>query len=89
MPANKPLKIESGPEMLTVQRTVDGQLASFVRYGVLYTVEIRCDAPSDPRCLDDNYVLGLVGKTRPWSWARPPGPKPDWEARPCASPRSC
>ncbi|MET3664872.1 hypothetical protein ABIC66_001476 [Caulobacter sp. 1776] len=63
MPAAKPLKIESGPEMLTVQRTVDGQLASFVRYGVLYTVEIRCDTSSDPRCVDDNYVLGLVGKT--------------------------
>lgn len=63
LPASKPLKIETGPEQLTVQRTVDGQLASFVRYGVLYTVEIRCDAPSDPRCVDDNYVLGLVGKT--------------------------
>ncbi|NQE62831.1 hypothetical protein [Caulobacter sp. RHG1] len=63
LPTNKPLKIEDGPEMLTVQRTVDGQLASFVRYGVLYTVEIRCDAPTDPRCADDNYVLGLVGKT--------------------------
>lgn len=67
LPAAKPLKIEAmggdGPEMLTVQRTVDGQLASFVRYGVLYTVEIRCDAPTDPRCADDNYVLGLVGKT--------------------------
>lgn len=63
LPASKPLKIETGPEQLTIQRTVDGQLASFVRYGVLYTVEIRCDAPSDPRCIDDNYVLGLVGKT--------------------------
>ncbi len=63
LPATKPLKIESGPEMLTVQRTVDGQLASFVRYGVLYTVEIRCDSSGDPRCIDDNYVLGLVGKT--------------------------
>lgn len=63
MPATKPLKVQTGPEMLTVQRTVDGQLASFVRYGVLYTVEIRCDAAGDPRCADDNYVLGLVGKT--------------------------
>ena len=63
VPAGKPLKVESGPEMLTVQRTVDGQLASFVRFGVLYTVEIRCDSAGDPRCVDDNYVLGLVGKT--------------------------
>jgi len=63
LPATKPLKVDSGPEQLTLQRTVDGQLASFVRFGVLYTVEIRCDAPSDPRCVDDNYVLGLVGKT--------------------------
>lgn len=63
LPPSKPLKVDSGPEQLTIQRTVDGQLASFVRFGVLYTVEIRCDAPSDPRCVDDNYVLGLVGKT--------------------------
>ena len=64
LPAAQPLKVEAtGPEGLTVQRTVDGQLASFLRYGVLYTVEIRCDRPSDPRCADDNYVLGLVGKT--------------------------
>lgn len=63
MPASRPLKIETGPEALTIQRTVDGQLASFVRYGVLYTVEVRCDAAGDLRCVDDNYVLGLVGKT--------------------------
>ncbi|MCY1648319.1 hypothetical protein OVA11_14980 [Caulobacter sp. SL161] len=63
VPSGKPLKVESGPEMLTVQRTVDGQLASFVRFGVLYTVEIRCDSAGDPRCVDDNYLLGLVGKT--------------------------
>jgi len=64
LPSTTPLKIDAAaPEFLTVQRTVDGQLASFVRYGVLYTVEIRCDAPGDLRCTDDNYVLGLVGKT--------------------------
>ena len=64
LPANKPLKIDPvGPEGLTVQRTVDGQLASFTRYGVLYTVEVRCDAPGDKRCVDDNYVLGLAAKT--------------------------
>ncbi len=63
LPASHPLKIETGPEGLTIQRTVDGQLASFVRFGVLYTVEIRCNAAGDPRCADDNYVLGLVGKT--------------------------
>ncbi len=64
LPAAKPLKIDPvGPEGLTVQRTVDGQLASFIRYGVLYTVEIRCEKAGDLRCTDDNYVLGLVGKT--------------------------
>lgn len=64
LPASRPLRIEPvGPEGLTVQRTVDGQLASFMRYGVLYTVEIRCEKAGDPRCADDNYVLGLVGKT--------------------------
>ena len=64
VPGGKPLKIEPvGPEGLTVQRTVDGQLASFTRYGVLYTVEVRCEKAGDPRCADENYVLGLVGKT--------------------------
>jgi hypothetical protein len=48
---------------VTSQRTVDGQLISFVRYGVLYTVEVRCDAPTDPRCIDDNYARGLAAKT--------------------------
>ncbi|MBC7668075.1 hypothetical protein [Caulobacter sp. DWR2-3-1b2] len=64
LPAGTPLKITPmGPEGATVQRTVDGQLVSFVRYGVLYTVEVRCDAPTDPRCADDNYVMGLAAKT--------------------------
>ena len=64
LPAGTPLNVTpTGPEGLTVQRTVDGQLISFVRYGVLYTVEVRCDAPGDPRCADDNYALGLAAKT--------------------------
>jgi hypothetical protein len=64
LPAGAPLKITPmGPEGATSQRTVDGQLISFVRYGVLYTVEVRCDAPTDPRCVDDNYVRGLAAKT--------------------------
>lgn len=64
LPAGAPLKITPvGPEGATSQRTVDGQLISFVRYGVLYTVEVRCDAPTDPRCMDDNYAQGLAAKT--------------------------
>jgi hypothetical protein len=64
LPAATPLKISpTGPESVTSQRTVDGQLISFVRYGVLYTVEVRCDAPTDPRCADDNYARGLAAKT--------------------------
>ncbi|SFK63513.1 hypothetical protein [Caulobacter sp. UNC279MFTsu5.1] len=64
LPADTPLKITPmGPEGATSQRTVDGQLISFVRYGVLYTVEVRCDAPTDPRCADDNYARGLAAKT--------------------------
>ncbi|HQT54665.1 MAG TPA: hypothetical protein PKX06_14475, partial [Phenylobacterium sp.] len=38
---------------------VDGQLAGSVRYGVLYTAELRCDAPSDPRCRTETYVRSL------------------------------
>lgn len=64
LPAATPLKVTPmGPEGATSQRTVDGQLISFVRYGVLYTVEVRCDAPTDPRCADDNYARGLAAKT--------------------------
>jgi hypothetical protein len=60
MPASTPLNVVAGPEQLVVQRTVDGQLASFVRYGVLYTVELRCDAPDDVRCRSDSMVRDLV-----------------------------
>jgi len=64
LPAGTPLKLTAmGLESATSQRTVDGQLISFVRYGVLYTVEVRCDAPTDPRCADDNYARGLAAKT--------------------------
>ncbi|WP_421930672.1 hypothetical protein [Phenylobacterium sp.] len=64
LPAGSKLNLPAvGPEQLVVQRTVDGQLASFVRYGVLYTVELRCDAPSDARCRTEGFVRGLVAKS--------------------------
>lgn len=64
LPAGSKLNLPAvGPEQLVVQRTVDGQLASFVRYGVLYTVELRCDAPSDARCRTESFVRGLVAKS--------------------------
>ena len=64
LPAGSRLNLPNiGPEQLVVQRTVDGQLASFVRYGVLYTAELRCDAPSDPRCRTQTYVRSLVAKS--------------------------
>ena len=61
LPAASRLNLpDIGREQLGVQRTVDGQLASFVRYGVLYTAELRCDAPSDARCRGETYVRSLV-----------------------------
>lgn len=64
LPAGSKLNLPNiGPEQLVVQRTVDGQLASFVRYGVLYTAELRCDAPSDPRCRNETYVRSLVARS--------------------------
>ena len=64
LPATSRLNLPPvGPEQLVVQRTVDGQLASFVRYGVLYTAELRCDAPSDPRCRTETYVRSLVARS--------------------------
>lgn len=64
LPAASKLTLPNiGPEQLVIQRTVDGQLASFVRYGVLYTAELRCDAPSDARCRNDTYVRSLVAKS--------------------------
>jgi hypothetical protein len=64
LPATSKLSLPNiGPEQLVVQRTVDGQLASFVRYGVLYTAELRCDAPSDTRCRTETYVRSLVAKS--------------------------
>ncbi len=62
LPSSTPLTTSVEPEQLVVQRTVDGQLASFVRYGVLYTVELHCDAPTDPRCKTDAVVRDLVAR---------------------------
>lgn len=63
LPVTAPLRTQVGPEDLVVQRTIDGQLASFVRYGVLYTVELRCDEPTDARCRDDALVRQLVARS--------------------------
>ena len=52
-----------GPGGLIIQRTVDGQLASFVRYGVLYSVEVRCNAPADPKCRNDAFVRAVAAKS--------------------------
>jgi hypothetical protein len=62
LPASTPLATSASAEQLVIQRTVDGQLASFVRYGVLYTVELRCDAPDDGRCKTDAVVRDLVAR---------------------------
>ena len=63
LPAKAPMRVTPGDEDLVIQRTVDGQLASFVRFGVLYTVELRCDEPTDSRCKTDAAVRDLVAKT--------------------------
>ena len=62
LPSSTRLTTPVGAEQLVVQRSVDGQLASFVRYGVLYTVELRCDAPDDARCKTDAVVRDLVAR---------------------------
>ncbi len=63
LPASVPLRTQLGPEQLVIQRTIDGQLASFVRFGVLYTVELRCDEPGDARCRDEVMVRDLLART--------------------------
>ena len=64
LPVQSPLKMSAdAPEQLVIQRTVDGQLASFVRFGVLYTVEVRCDDPKDVRCRNDDLVRQIQGQT--------------------------
>lgn len=54
----------AGPERVSVQRTVDGQLLSFTRYDLLYTVEVRCDAPRDARCRTDALAREVYAKTQ-------------------------
>jgi hypothetical protein len=59
-----PLNLGSqDPGGLIVQRTVDGQLASFVRFGVLYSVEVRCNAPADPKCRNDAFVRAVAANS--------------------------
>lgn len=63
LPASTPLRTRPEAEDLVIQRTIDGQLASFVRFGVLYTVELRCDEPGDGRCRSEAMVRDLVART--------------------------
>ena len=64
IPVSTPLNLPAqGPGQLIVQRTVDGQLASFVRYGVLYTVEVRCNSPADPKCRNEAFVRAVTAKS--------------------------
>jgi hypothetical protein len=64
IPVSTPLNMGSqAPSGLIVQRTVDGQLASFVRFGVLYSVEVRCNAPADPKCRNDAFVRAVAAKS--------------------------
>ncbi len=52
-----------GPQNLTIIRTVEGRVASYTRFNVLYTVEVTCDQPKDDRCVSDTYIRGLVAQT--------------------------
>jgi hypothetical protein len=65
-----PIKVDAtlsvtaeGPETLIITRTVEGRIASFTRYGALYTVEVACDSPKDDRCVSDSYIRGLTART--------------------------
>lgn len=49
-----------GDTGLTLQRTVDGRVASWTRFGVLYTAEVTCDFPAAPACRDDGFLRDLV-----------------------------
>jgi hypothetical protein len=52
----------SAPRLGRTHGIVD---VSFVRFGVAYGLHVECAAPSaDPRCLEDDFALGLVGAMR-------------------------
>lgn len=63
LPEPSRIVVPGAPEHLVVQRTVGRLLASFVRYGVLYTIEVRCDFAKDMRCRTETYVRQLLAKT--------------------------
>jgi len=63
LPPTSRLTLPTVAEDLVIQRTVDGQLASFTRFGVLYSVEVRCDSPKDARCRTEAYVRQLLART--------------------------
>lgn len=39
-----------------------GLTADFTRYGAAYTVTLECGSASDPRCADETYLRGLLGR---------------------------
>lgn len=52
-----------GPENLTVVATSHEAVATFTRYGVLYTAEIDCDLATDKRCTDEDFIRLLATRT--------------------------
>jgi hypothetical protein len=65
-----PIKVDTalsvnaeGGENLIITRTIEGRIASFTRYGVLYSVEINCDDLKDDRCVSDTFIRQMVAKT--------------------------
>lgn len=55
--------INGQPQKIVVAPTESGQLATFTRYGIVYTVEVDCDTPDTAAkyCDGNGYIQQVIG----------------------------
>ncbi len=47
---------------IVIEHTEFGLDAGFSRFGAAYSISLECADPTDRRCIDDNFVRGLVAR---------------------------
>jgi len=56
------LRLPSVAEDVRIEQTEDGWTGTFTRFGVVYTVDVSCDDPNDPQCLNDTFIRNAIAQ---------------------------
>ena len=78
-------KIAGVPEDIRISQIEDGWTATFTRYGVVYSIDVSCDAIDSPDCQNDGYIRKAIAQfddvtlgADAQNEAKDPAPAPDW-----------